>query len=135
MESNTRRFEKTESAFSRTGIRQLALHYGCAEVGNPMPRTVSNVKGETFTFRLDPALKDGLARSAAAERVHPAELVRSLVRDHLAEKQRRDFEAEARRQSLAVARRAQDPASDEAQVMRDIDSGLEHDQAGGGWTA
>ena len=100
-----------------------------------MPRTSASLKGETFTFRLDPALKDGLTRSAAAEHMRPAELVRALVRDHLAEKQRREFESEARRQSLAIARRAGDPDSDEARVMRGIENDLEHDLAAGEWKA
>ena len=94
-----------------------------------MPRTSANPKGETFTFRLDPALKAGLTRSASAARMQPAELVRALVRDHLAQAERRAFEAEARRQSLAIAARARDPMSDEARVMREIEAVFEDDAA------
>ncbi|MHB1273900.1 MAG: hypothetical protein ACYCZD_14250 [Rhodanobacter sp.] len=100
-----------------------------------MPRTSSNPKGETFTFRLDPALKEALARSAADEHMRPAELVRDLVRDHVAAKARHVFEVEARRQSLAIAQRASEPASDEAQVMRDLEAELERGDEASEWKA
>lgn len=99
-----------------------------------MPRAAANPKGETFTFRLDPGLKASLTRSAAAARMAPAELVRALVRDHLAQIERRAFEVEARRQSLAIAARARDPNSDEARVMGEIEAVFE-DDAAGEWTA
>jgi len=100
-----------------------------------MPRTSDTPKDETFTFRLDSALKVALTRSAADEHMQPAELVRKLVRNHLAGKERRAFEAEARRQSLAIADRARNPKSDEAQVMREIDGGLERDDFAEEWKA
>ena len=90
-----------------------------------MRQTPENSKGDTFTFRLDPDLKSSLAQAAADARTSPAELVRVLVRAHLAGRERRAFHAEARRQSLAIARRAVDPASDEARVMAEIDSDLD----------
>ncbi|MDB5482464.1 MAG: hypothetical protein JWO83_3517 [Caulobacteraceae bacterium] len=81
---------------------------------------------ETFTFRLEPALKAALTRSAEEERVHPGELLRELVRAHLAARERRAFEGEARRQSLAIGARAGQPdgddvlrASDERGMARD----------------
>ena len=100
-----------------------------------MPRTSNAPKVETFTFRLDPALKAELTRSAEDEHTQPAELVRRLVRDHLAARERRAFEAEARRQSLAVAQRSRDPSSDEAQVMRDLEGGLDRDDFADAWKA
>jgi hypothetical protein len=100
-----------------------------------MRRTSSTPKGETFTFRLEPALKEALARSAADAHMQPAELVRELVRDHVAGKERHAFEVEARRQSQAVAQRARDPHNDEAQVMREIDAGLERDDFADEWKA
>jgi predicted transcriptional regulator len=90
-----------------------------------MPRTSASPKGDTFTFRLDPAMKAALARSAAADRKQPGEVVRDLVRDYLARRERRAFEAEARRQSLELNARAQDPTSDEAQVMRELEADLD----------
>ena len=100
-----------------------------------MPRTSSNRKGETFTFRLDPALKAALTRSAEDERMQTADLIRQLVRDHLAAKERRAFEAEARRQSLAIAQRARDPDSDEALVLREIEAALDRDDFASEWKA
>jgi len=90
-----------------------------------MPRTSASPKGGTFTFRLEPDLKAALARSAADDHKQPAEVVRGLVRDYLAEKARRAFEEEARRQCLAINARAQDPSSDEARVMRELEADLD----------
>jgi hypothetical protein len=97
---------------------------------------ISNVsKGETFTFRLDQALKAALTRSAAEAHMQPAELVRELVRSHLTRQARRAFEAEARRQSLAIAERARHSGGDEAELMRDLEAHLERDDFGGEWKA
>lgn len=64
-----------------------------------------------------------------------AELIRELLRDHLADKERRAFEVEARRQSLAIAQRAQDPASDEALALREIEADLDRNDFAGEWKA
>ncbi len=64
----------------------------------PMARTTLEPKDETVTFRIAPALK---------------------------QKQRREFEAEARRQCLAANAAARDSNSDEAAVMRELDADLE----------
>ncbi|MHB8530651.1 MAG: hypothetical protein ACYC8V_14220 [Caulobacteraceae bacterium] len=61
--------------------------------------------------------------------------MRELLRNHLSAKERRAFESEARRQSLAIAERARDPATDEARVMGEIDSALEDDDLADAWTA
>lgn len=99
-----------------------------------MPRT-SSTKDETFTFRLDPALKAALRRAAEDEQMQTADLIRQLVRDHLAAKERRAFEAEACRQSLAIARRTRDPNSDETRVMHEIEAGLDRDDFADEWKA
>jgi predicted transcriptional regulator len=100
-----------------------------------MPRISTTLKGETFTFRLDPTLKEALTRLAVAEHMQPAELMRNLVRRHVAEKERHAFEIEARRQSLAIALRASDLGSDEAQVMREIETDIEHNNFADEWRA
>ncbi|MEO3431676.1 hypothetical protein [Inquilinus sp. CAU 1745] len=82
-------------------------------------------KADTFTFRLDPALKSAFTRSAASEHRRPAELLRDLMRDHLARNERRAFEEEARRQSLVIAAAARDPESDEARVIRELENDLD----------
>ena len=88
-----------------------------------MLRKAAPPQADTFTFRLDPALKLALAQSAAEEHKQPAELLRELVRDYLARKQRQAFELEARRQCAELNARAGD--SDEARIMGEFDAGLE----------
>jgi hypothetical protein len=61
--------------------------------------------------------------------------MRDLVRRHVAEKERQAFEIEARRQSLAIAERARDLVSEEAQVMREIDAVVERDDFADAWKA
>ena len=100
-----------------------------------MSRTSTNPKADTFTFRLDPALKAALTRAASEARMPPAELVRGLIRAHLAGEERRAFEVEARRQSLVIAQRADDPSSDEARVMAEIEADLESGAFAETWKA
>jgi hypothetical protein len=83
---------------------------------------MSDTKTETVTFRIEAALKDELAVIAETEHKPVGELLRDLVRDDIKRRKRREFEAEARRQSLLIAERAKDPNSDEAQVMRELDA-------------
>ena len=96
-------------------------------------RRPSSTKDETFTFRLDPGLKAALTRSASTAHMQPAELMRALVRDHLAEQERRALAAEARRQSQAIARRARDASGDEAQVMAELEAELDRGDAADEW--
>ncbi len=82
-------------------------------------------KVETVTFRIDAVLKTAFAQIAAEESKPLGELLRELVRDRVERSARREFEAEARRQSLEAAAAAQDPRSDEAAVMRELEAELE----------
>ena len=82
-------------------------------------------KVETVTFRIDPVLKIAFAEIAAEEAKPVGELLRELVRERVELKARRSFEAEARRQALEAAAAAQDPGSDEAAVMRELEADLE----------
>lgn len=100
-----------------------------------MSRTSANPKAETFTFRLDPALKAELTRAALEARMPPAQLVRALVRAHLAGQEQRAFEAEARRQALSIAQRALDPSGDEARVMAEIEADLDSGVFADPWKA
>ncbi len=90
-----------------------------------MTRNSVAPKDDTFTFRLEPAMKAALTRSASEVHKQPAEVLRGLVRDYLAQRERSAFEAEARQQCLAIYARAQDPASDEARVMRESEADME----------
>jgi hypothetical protein len=82
-------------------------------------------KVETVTFRIDSALKTAFAQIAAEESKPVGELLRELVRDRVERKARREFEADARRQSLESAAAAQDPRGDEAAVLRELEAELE----------
>ena len=98
-----------------------------------MTRTSPAIKAETISFRLEPALKAGLARSAREAHVQPAELLRELVRGHLAERERLAFEAEARRQSLVLAAAAQPADGEERQLLRELEANLDADSFAGEW--
>ncbi len=82
-------------------------------------------KVETVTFRIDSALKTAFAQIAAEESKPVGELLRELIRDRVDRRARREFEAEARQQSLEAAAAAQDPCSDEAAVLRELEAELE----------
>jgi hypothetical protein len=82
-------------------------------------------KAETVTFRIDSVLKTAFAEIAAEEAEPVGELLRELVRERVEQKARRWFEAEAQRQALEAAAAAQDPVSDEAAVMRELEADLE----------
>ena len=81
-------------------------------------------KIETVTFRIDPVLKAAFAAIAAEESKPIGELLRELVRERVERKARRQFEDEARRQSLEAAA-SLDPHSDEVAVMRELEAELD----------
>jgi hypothetical protein len=83
---------------------------------------MSETKTETVTFRIEAALKDELAELAETEHKPVGELLRELVKQHVKQRKRRAFEAEARRQCEILNAAAQDPNSDEAQVMRELEA-------------
>jgi hypothetical protein len=89
-----------------------------------MPRTTPLPKAETFTFRIEPALKTAFTKIAGEEGKPVGVLLRELVRDRVERRRRRAFEAEARRQSLEAAAAARDPGSDEAAMLRWLDASL-----------
>jgi len=89
-----------------------------------MARTSSAPKDETFTFRIEPALKTAFTRIAGEERKPVGELLRELVRERVERRRRRAFESEARRQSMEAAAAARDPDSDEAAMLRWLDANL-----------
>jgi hypothetical protein len=90
-----------------------------------MPHAGSALKAEILTFRIDPSLKREVTRIARTERKPVGELLRELVQERVDRKRRREFEAEARRQSLECAAAARDPNSDEAAVMRELEANFE----------
>jgi hypothetical protein len=90
-----------------------------------MSQISSGAKAETLTFRIDPVLKAALAATAQRESKPVGELLRELVRARVEQERRRDFEAEARRQSLEAAAAARDPNRDEAAAMGELEGDLE----------
>jgi hypothetical protein len=90
-----------------------------------MPRTTNDPKAGSLTFRIPPVLKADLAAIAAKEVKPIGELLRELIRERIKQERRREFEAEARRQCLEANAAAQDPDSDEAAVMRELDIHLD----------
>jgi hypothetical protein len=90
-----------------------------------MSAAMSETKTETVTFRIEAALKDELAEIAETEHKPMGELLRELVKQHVKQRKRLAFEAEARRQSLECAAAAHDPNSDEAQVIRALDANFD----------
>ena len=90
-----------------------------------MPRTSMDHKAEVITFRVPPALKAAFVKVAAEESKPVGELLRELICEHIKQTDRRAFEAEARRQSMIIAKAAEDPNSDEAAVMRELDANFD----------
>ncbi|MBS0516901.1 MAG: DUF3018 family protein [Proteobacteria bacterium] len=77
------------------------------------------VHGNTLTLRLDSELKSVLEEAANESSRPVGEVVRGLIRDFAREKRRREFLAEARRQSRILAEEAK--GEEEAESMRWID--------------
>ena len=97
-----------------------------------MARTSSDPNTDVLTVRIPPTLKAALTEIAIEEAKPVGELLRELIRERVTQKERREFEAEARRQSLLLAEAARDPNSDEAVLMRQLDANFDefsHEEA------
>ena len=90
-----------------------------------MPRTTTDPKADSLTFRIPPALKADLVAIAEKEAKPLGEVLRELIRERIKQERRREFEAEARRQCELINAAAQDPNSDEAAVLRELDAHLD----------
>ena len=100
-----------------------------------MASTGNQTRETTFNFRLDPLLKAAFTEAAARDRQPAAELLRAFMRSYVEQKRRSAFDAEARRQSLAIAARARDPKSDEHAAMSELDAELDRDAFAAEWKA
>jgi hypothetical protein len=98
-----------------------------------MPRTTLHSKDATFNLRIDPSLKTALSAATEAEDKPAAQVLRDFMRAYVKQRERRAFEAAARRQSLAIAERAKDPNSDVYAVMREIEADLDRDDFANEW--
>lgn len=90
-----------------------------------MPRNSQHTKETSFNFRIDAALKTAFTKATEADDKPAAQVLRDFMRAYVKHRERRAFEAGARRQSLAAAKRARDPSSDEYAIMREIEGQLE----------
>src|ERR1700716_2471776 len=90
-----------------------------------MARTSTEPNADIITFRIPAGLKAAFAEIAQQEAKPVGELLRELIRDRVKQKERGEFEAEARRQCLEINTAARDPNSDEAAVMRELEADLE----------
>jgi predicted transcriptional regulator len=79
---------------------------------------------ETVTFRIDSTLKAELNRLAAEQHQSLGALIRDLAAQRVLQERRKRFEAEADRQSRAIAAAAKDPSTDEYAVMRELANDL-----------
>jgi hypothetical protein len=78
-----------------------------------MPQTLERARETTLNLRIDAALKAEFTAVVEAEDRPAAEVLRSLMRRYVEDARRRQFAAEARRQSQLIA-----ASEDEAEVMR-----------------
>jgi hypothetical protein len=92
-----------------------------------MARTSLHPKETSFNLRIDPALKAAFTAATAEEDKPAAQVLRDFMRAYVIHRSRRAFEAEARRQSLAIAERARAPGSDEHAVMLEMMADIEFD--------
>jgi hypothetical protein len=97
-----------------------------------MPRASQHSKDNTFNFRIDPVLKADFQAATEAQDKPAAQVLRDFMRLYVARQRQQKFLAEAERQSLAIAARANDPNSDEAAILRELDSAL--NDLAGEWT-
>ena len=100
-----------------------------------MPRTSLHPKETSFNLRIDPVLKAAFTAATGAEDKPAAQVIRDFMRAYVKQRDRRAFEAEARRHSLEAAVVARDPSSDEHAVMREIEAALDSDDFGDEWKA
>ena len=98
-----------------------------------MPRVSQHPKDSSFNLRIDPALKAAFTAATETEDKPAAQVLRDFMRAYVKQRERRAFEAEARRQSLVIAERARDPNSDEYAVMREIEAEYDRDDFAGEW--
>ena len=62
-----------------------------------MPRVSQHPKADSFNFRIDPALKAAFTQATEAEDKPAAQVLRDFMRAYVERRNRKAFEAEARR--------------------------------------
>lgn len=87
-----------------------------------MPRSSQHLKAETFNFRIDPDLKAAFTHAVEAEDKPAAQVLRDFMRSYVERQKQNALLLEARRQSLAIAKRSQDPNSDDDVSLKELDA-------------
>jgi hypothetical protein len=100
-----------------------------------MPRTTEHPKETSFNLRIDPALKAAFAAATAAEDKPAAQVLRDFMRAYVQRRERRLFEATARRQSREAAQAARDPNGEEAAILREMEAELDRNDFADEWQA
>lgn len=91
-----------------------------------MPRASLYSKEKSFNFRIDARLKAAFQAAAEAEDIPAAQVIRDFMRAYVEKKRQKGRVADARLQSAIIATAARDPGSDEAQVMKELESDLQY---------
>jgi predicted DNA-binding protein len=100
-----------------------------------MPKTNQHPKGETFNFRVDPALKAAFTAATEADDRPAAQVLRDFMRIYVKQKEDQAFAAEAHRQSLAIAARSRDPGSDDHASLTELEVLVDEDAFRDEWKA
>ena len=100
-----------------------------------MPRLSQHPKCDTFNFRIDPALKAAFTQATESEDRPAAQVLRDFMRAYVESRNRKAFEAEARRQSREAAARALVPQSDEAQSLEEMEALFDKNHFADEWKA
>ncbi len=90
-----------------------------------MRQAISGLKAEVMTFRVPSGLKADFIEIARDQSKPVGQLLREMMRSRVEQSHHQQFEAEARRQSKEAASAALVANSDEARVLREIDTELE----------
>lgn len=90
-----------------------------------MTAVAKRQKLENFNFRLEPELKAAFAAAAEAADRPAAQVLRDFMRAYVEKRERDDLKVAMRRQAAELGRLAQDPDSDEAQILRELDANLD----------
>jgi hypothetical protein len=98
-----------------------------------MPRSTRNLKESSFNFRIDPALKAAFTQATEAEDKPAAQVLRDFMRAYVKQRERRAFEAEARRQSLMAAKHRRNSRGDDAVSLKEFKAALDNDPFADEW--
>ncbi len=98
-----------------------------------MPRSGQHLKESSFNFRIDPALKVAFTQATAAVDKPAAQVLRDFMRAYVKQRERRSFQAEARRQSLMAAKHRRDSHGDDAVSLKEFEAALDNDPFADEW--